>query len=211
MHLNRQQKLEKCLSLTNNFTQQSSNFRSMFLIDKPFVSDFLLETLLENKYPIVATPDALDLAGDLSLNWVSEIEAQKAILGQADIPIYTNSENSLVWMVQNIGTSSRTKNAQLFKNKEHFRNLIKNSFPDFQYQSISLDEIQTFRPEQSIFPFVIKPAVGFFSFGVFIIHNYDDWEKAKNELNYEKLRTIFPKAVLDISTFIIEEYISGKE
>ena len=61
------------------------------------------------------------------------------------------------------------------------------------------------------FPFVIKPAVGFFSIGVHIVRNEADWIKAKSDLNAEKLKSIYPENVLNTKSFIIEEFIQGEE
>jgi hypothetical protein len=36
----------------------------MFLIDKPFVSDFLIETIKDNNYKIIATKVAKELVKD---------------------------------------------------------------------------------------------------------------------------------------------------
>jgi hypothetical protein len=58
---------------------------------------------------------------------------------------------------------------------------------------------------------VIKPSVGFFSLGVHIIHNQENWICAQKELNYKSLQNIYPKEVLNTADFIIEEYISGEE
>lgn len=44
----------------------------MFLIDKPYVSPFLIKTIRDNNYKIVATKTAKTLIGDDSLNWISE-------------------------------------------------------------------------------------------------------------------------------------------
>jgi hypothetical protein len=41
--------------------------------------------------------------------------------------------------------------------------------------------------------------------------NRSQWESAVRELNAEKLRTIYPRNVLDTSTFVIEQYIEGEE
>jgi hypothetical protein len=47
----------------------------MFLIDKPFVSDFLIETIKDNNYKIIATKVAKELVKDDSLAWIAEEEA----------------------------------------------------------------------------------------------------------------------------------------
>jgi biotin carboxylase len=66
-------------------------------------------------------------------------------------------------------------------------------------------------PDDVSFPFVVKPSIGFFSIGVHIIKNKEDWLKAKNELQAEKLKSIFPESVLNTNHFIIEEFIPGEE
>ena len=50
----------------------------MILIDKPFVSDFLINTIRDHNYKIVSTKQARELILDESLNWISEeSESQK--------------------------------------------------------------------------------------------------------------------------------------
>jgi hypothetical protein len=46
----------------------------MFLIE-PFVSDFLIETIKDNNYKIIATKVAKELVKDDSLAWIAEEEA----------------------------------------------------------------------------------------------------------------------------------------
>ena len=74
-----------------------------------------------------------------------------------------------------------------------------------------MGEIQQLDPDKLNFPFVIKPSVGFFSIGVHVIRNRSEWEMALMELNPEKLKTIYPRNVLDTTIFIMEEYIEGEE
>jgi hypothetical protein len=57
------------------------------------------------------------------------------------------------------------------------------------------------------FPFVIKPAVGFFCIGVHIVEK--DWIKAKSEYNLINLK-VYSENVLNTSNFIIEEFIQGR-
>jgi len=49
----------------------------MILIDKPFVSDFLIKTIKENNFQIVETKVAKEMISDKSLHWISETEAIK--------------------------------------------------------------------------------------------------------------------------------------
>jgi len=183
----------------------------MFLIDYPFVSDFLINTIRDSKYKIVSTKEAKELILDESLNWISENKAIDIIKKDPNTAVYTNSENSIAWIIKNLETSKLPDQIQLFKDKFKFRELIKDSFPDFFYETIELNDIQELNEDGMDFPFVIKPSIGFFSLGVHIIHNLTEWNAAKNELNYKNLQTIYPKEVIDTSKFIIEEYIEGEE
>lgn len=183
----------------------------MFLIDKPYVSDFLIKTIKDNNYPIVSTNNARELVADKNLNWITEYKAIRIFKKYPNEPVYINSENSIAWVVENLGLSRLSNQISLFKNKIKFRDLIQDSFPDFFYKSVKLDEIQELDLNGINFPFVIKPSLGFFSIGVHIVRNITEWNKAKSELNINNLQSIFPKDVLNTSTFIIEEYIEGEE
>jgi hypothetical protein len=183
----------------------------MFLIDKPFVSDFLIETIKDNNYKIIATKVAKDLVKDDSLAWIKEEEAIALLKNNPEISLYSNSENALAWIDQHYGESDLSIQLQVLKNKVKFRELIKELFPDFYFKQISIDEIQRLPADEIRFPFVIKPAVGFFSIGVHIVENEKDWIKAKTELQADKLKSIFPENVLNTRNFIIEEFIRGEE
>jgi hypothetical protein len=183
----------------------------MILIDQPYVSDFLLKTIKEHKYEIISTKEAKQLVHDDTLNWVSETEAKTKLLSNPKPLIYTNSENALTWVFNNLKETGLPEQIRLFKDKLNFRELIKALFPDFQFQKIHMEDIQTLDINQLKLPFVIKPSLGFFSIGVHIIHNKHDWSNAQKVLNYEYLKSIYPKDVMDASTFVIEDYIEGEE
>ncbi|WP_016988034.1 ATP-grasp domain-containing protein [Flavobacterium sp. ACAM 123] len=183
----------------------------MFLIDKPFVSDFLIETIKDNNYKIIATKVAKELVKDDSLVWIEEEEAISLLKRNPQISLYSNSENALAWIEENYGERELSSQLKILKNKIKFRELIKGLFPDFYFKEISIEEIQLLSDDEIRFPFVIKPAIGFFSIGVHIVENEKDWIKAKSELQPDKLKSIFPENVLNTSNFIIEEFIRGEE
>ena len=183
----------------------------MFLIDKPFASDFLIATIKENNYPIIATPVAMSIIQDDTLNWIDEQDAVAIYKDNPDTTLYSNSENALVWIEQHLGDSTLARQINILKDKVQFRELTKSLFPDFYFQKLSLTDVHLLDSATLKFPFVIKPSVGFFSIGVHIIHDQHDWEQAKKELHPEKLKSIFPKNVLDTTYFIIEEFIQGEE
>lgn len=185
----------------------------MILIDHPYVSDFLVRTIKENNFEIISTVEARSLINDDSMNWISENDAKNKILNSPNPLIYTNSENSLTWIFKNLKETNLPNQIRLFKDKLNFRELTKDMFPDFLFRKVKIDDIQTLDLDidQIKLPIIIKPSLGFFSIGVHIVRNKSDWYTAQKELNYDNLKSIYPKEVMDASTFIIEEYIEGEE
>lgn len=183
----------------------------MYLIDKPFVSDFLIKTIRDNKYKIIATEAAKELISDDSLEWIDEKEAISEMKLNLNSALYSNSENALSWIEQHLGDSDLAKSIKAFKDKVKFRELIQDIFPHFHFKKISLEGIQNISLEDLTFPFVIKPSIGFFSIGVHIVRNVADWENAKMALKPQNLESIYPQNVLDTTNFIIEEFIEGEE
>jgi len=183
----------------------------MILIDYPYISNFLLLTIKENNLEIIATKEAKELIIDDSMNWISEKDAITKIKNNPNPLIYTNSENALAWIFNNLKETDLPEQISFFKDKFKFRELTKDLYPDFLFKKIKMEQIQSLNMDTLKLPFVIKPSLGFFSIGVHIVHNKADWYIAQKELNYDNLKSIYPKEVMDASTFIIEEYIEGEE
>lgn len=183
----------------------------MYLIDEPYISDFLLATIKENHYPIVATKAAKALVPDASLNWISEEEAIAAIKNNPAQRLYSNSENALSWIDEHFGESELAKQIRVFKDKAAFREQIKAIFPDFKFRKIKVEDLPHIAPEELSFPFVIKPSIGFLSLGVYIVNDESDWIQVKEKIRPQNLKSIFPKNVLNTSHFIMEDFISGEE
>ncbi len=181
----------------------------MILIDQPFVSDFLISTIKDNNYEVVSTRQAKELVSGEAINWISEETAAAAMLN--GVKVYTNSENSIAWIIQNLKQARLSGQIRVFKDKYKFRELIRDIFPDFFYKNVRLEDIKNPSFEGINFPFVIKPSLGFFSAGVRIVRDRAEWETVKQEMEYENLQKIYPKEVLDTSTYIIEEFIEGEE
>ena len=93
----------------------------MILLDYPYVSDFLLQTIIENKFPVIATKEAKQIGGNKAINWVAEEDAVQQLKNNPNTPIYTNSENSISWVQQNTQGTDLPEIIDLFKNKYKFR------------------------------------------------------------------------------------------
>ena len=185
----------------------------MLLIDKPFASDFLIKTIKENKFPIVITEASKSMISDESLNWISEKEAIDCYKKEKDLLVYSNSENAISWIEKNLSFSKLPSQIQLFKNKILFRELLKDAFPNYFFKGVKLSELPKLDITTLKFPLILKPAVGFFSLVVHKVDNASEWQTvlANIEQEIESFKGMYPKEVVDVTDFIIEQYIEGEE
>ncbi len=185
----------------------------MLLIDKPFASDFLINTIKENNFPIIKTEASKSMISDESLNWISEKEAIEQYKKKSDVLLYSNSENVISWIEKNLSFSKLPSQIQLFKNKISFRELIKDAFPNYYFKGVQLSKLSKIDPSTLKFPLILKPAVGFFSLAVHKVDNSCEWNSviANIEEEIATFKNMYPKEVVDVSDFIIEQYIEGEE
>ncbi len=185
----------------------------MVILDKPFVSDFLRTTLEKNGFPVVDTPLVRQLVGDKQLKLISEEEAVWMKKQDDDLLVYSNSENSIAWIEKHLPFSSLPDKIRLFKNKIAFREAIREMYPGYFFKGISYPALDELDISSVPFPFIIKPAVGFFSMGVYKVDHVQEWpgvlQNIKNEIAENK--EIYPKEVINTTEFIIEEAVEGEE
>lgn len=185
----------------------------MILIDQPYVSDFLIQTIKKNQFPVVATSVAKKMIGDNLIHWISEQQAIDFYKKNEAAKLYSNSENAIEWIEKNLGFSKLPTTIQLFKNKVAFRHLIKDSYPNYFFKEIAFNQLKEFKANHLKFPLILKPAVGFFSLAVYKIDNLLEWQDciASIENDIEIFKDLYPKEVVNSSQFILEEYIEGNE
>lgn len=185
----------------------------MIFVDKPFVSDFLKATIEENGFSVVKTGIAKQLGFESTSNALDENAAIEKVKSIENIPIYTTSENAIGWIAKNLAFNHLPQKIDLFKDKVKFRTLIKPLYPDFYYAEVQLDELDGLSVENIPIPFIIKPSVGFFSMGVHKVTGPEKWEQIKDTIKSEVLsaKDLYPKEVLNTTSFIIEQCIEGEE
>jgi hypothetical protein len=185
----------------------------MILLDHPYVSDFLKQTIVENQLPVVATPEALALMGGAIVNWLPESEAVQALKDNYGGPIYTNSENAITWIQQHAPESAIAEKISYFKNKVKFRELMQDVYPGYFYKAVPFQALLETDTSQLEFPIIVKPSVGFFSIAVHKVDHAADWEATVNRIHddIERFASAYPKAVLDNTEFILESYVKGEE
>ncbi len=185
----------------------------MFLIDKPYVSEFFKATVKEFKIPIVDTKSAKQFTLYEGTGIVNEGKAIEQYKNNQNTCIYTISENSIGWISQHLSHSDLPDKIDLFKDKFKFRELTKTLSPDFYYKKISSNNFAELNFDEVPLPFIIKPTVGFFSMGVYKVSSHQQWLNTIDLIKTEMLqiKDLYPQQVMGTNDFIIEEIIEGEE
>lgn len=185
----------------------------MFILEKPYVSDLLKTTLTEINAKVLDNEVASNTLSKTKLPLYSEQDFIRLYNENSDIPVYSNSENSIDWIDNNLSSGDLPQKIRLFKDKSAFRDLVKDMYPDFFYRTVKFEELDNVVPTEIAIPCVIKPCVGFFSLGVHMVESVEEWHKAvaaiKDEV--EHIKTMYPAKVLELDNFIIEQCIEGEE
>lgn len=185
----------------------------MILLDQPYVSALLLDTIRERGLPVVATPEARAFGVADLPSAISEAEAIARARATSDPAMYVVSESSYTWIQEHLGGTPLPERIARFKDKARFRAETADLFPDVEHRALTLDELEAFDPAAFPRPFVVKPAVGFLSLGVRRVDTPADWPGALSELRAELdgAEGLFPGATLDATRFLVESCIEGRE
>lgn len=185
----------------------------MIFLDRPYVSDFFLNYLCESGRAVLHTPFTEELAGtcpsERPLNLVDEPEAEK--LCRSGERLYSNSENALDWILLHLGDMPQADSIRIMKDKAALRRLLRELDPDFFFQEIPAAELYSTDISSWPRPFVLKPAVGFFSVGVHTIQRDEDWKNALEALALDAKQSGFLESVVNQTRFLVEQYIRGEE
>jgi len=185
----------------------------MFILEEPYVSDLLVASVSELGLPVLDTPMArkrlVGVATGLILN-----DAEFAVAAsRPGSRLYSNSENAIGWIADNLAATDLPRHIGLFKDKIAFRELVADLYPDYRFVGLALSELRTFDPSRLRAPFIVKPAVGFFSMGVHIVASSADWPAVVDEIEREVriFAAMYPEQVLGLDRFVVEEVIGGEE
>jgi len=186
----------------------------MFILEKPYVSEFLIDTIIQNDWNILDTEQVenIDIEAG-AFNLLSENKAKNYYIMQEFPLIYSNSENSISWVLENLPKSNLSEYIRLFKDKSAFRDLLQNLYPNFYYKTVDYSNLKNLNIDEIVFPVVLKPSVGFLSFGVHTINNKNEWQEVISKLDIEisVAKSMYPENVINASKFIVEEFIKGNE
>ena len=186
----------------------------MFILEQPYVSEYMVETILNHDWPVLDN-DAIENSGieDGAFKlWSSEKAANNYMMQEFPL-IYANSENAISWVLENLPKSNLSEYIKLFKDKIAFREMIKDLYPDFYFTTVDYEDLKYMNKDEIKFPVVVKPSVGFLSLGVRTVWSQDDWDNTIGLVNRDMARakTMYPQEVVNSSKFIIEELIEGEE
>ena len=181
----------------------------MVILERPFVSDLMVDTLKKNNIPVLRNEMAEERAADGNVLSDGEFSEEYGKWGK----LYTVSENALGWIYDHIGDKRFLDSISLVKDKYTFRKICRDIYPDFFFKEVNINEMAALDTDSITFPCVIKPSVGFLSKGVFVVHNQEEYRKAVESLqkDFATAGAGFPEFVVGRSRFLIEEYIHGEE
>jgi ATP-grasp domain len=185
----------------------------MIIIDKPYISEFFRETIRANGFPVLKNDFAVSAGLDESYNLIEEPDAVKQLKNKNNPLVFMPTENSIGWVMDNLGSTRLPEMIRLFKDKVQSRKLMRSMYPEYYFRQVELADLDSLDISGIPMPFVIKPVVGFCSFAVCKVENEMDWEAAKKDIKQAlaTVNSIYPAHVLDFSSFIIEEFIQGDE
>lgn len=184
----------------------------MIILEKPFVSDELKDFLEASQTAVLDNATAREAAGSTrKFNFVNDAGARERLaLGER---LYTISENALDWIYENSADKKLLATIDTMKNKAAMRRLLKSVYPDFFFEEIPANELRKIPFESLPVPVVLKPAIGFFSVGVYTIRTREDWARALDDIEKtsDGWRKLYPERVLGNGSFVAEKHIGGEE
>ncbi len=185
----------------------------MIILEKPYVSEFLQQTVARLQIPVLATPfsNSLALAGEMNL---VECNAFFDMLKSVENPLlYSNSENSTELLNRYGPELNITQHVNYFKDKSKLREIFSALNPDVWFRTCSMKELDKLDFSALQKPFVIKPVRGFASIGIHAVHDETEWKTALEAIKKEVqlMHGVFPDVVVSLNDFLIERYIEGTE
>ncbi|RXA19961.1 ATP-grasp domain-containing protein [Methanosarcina sp. MSH10X1] len=185
----------------------------MIILDSPYVSEFLKNTAAELQIPVLKNDMAAGLNPEKGLRLLEDAEFIEFVKEKGESALYSNSENSIGWISENLGFTGLPEKIELFKNKIKFRELLERLYPELYFRGVKFEELDKLRVEEIEKPFIIKPAVGFFSLGVHKVSTDAEWDSVLKHIKAEvgEIKELYPAQVLDMENFIIEGNIEGEE
>ena len=185
----------------------------MIILEQPYVSEFLQQTIVRLQIPVLATDYSCNLEYAPAMNLMQPGPFFNK-LKEAEYPLlFSNSENSTELVNQYGPDLQVTKNLNFFKDKSKLREIFSALNPEMWFRRIKLEDLADLDVATLSFPFVIKPVRGFASIGIHAVHHRDEWNNVLENIRKEVtlMRNVFPDVVVSLDDFLLEKYIEGTE
>ncbi len=184
----------------------------MIIVEKPFVSQPLIDWMEQTQHPVLNNDMAQELVAQGCQLALCDDEAAAARIAAGE-RTYTNSENALGWIFDHVDNQELLDAISVFKDKHETRLRLAELDPDLYYQTVTFDEVQNLDYATLPDRFVIKPSTGFGSMGVYMIESAQGLTDAKEHIaqDYKTWLERYPETVIQAGEFIIEQYIEGQE
>ncbi|MBO4738608.1 MAG: ATP-grasp domain-containing protein [Bacteroidales bacterium] len=184
----------------------------MLILEKPYVSEKLLQIAHQKHYPVLrnAMSEYLQSQG-YSLDLCSDEDFVGKY--QQIHRLYSMSENGLGWIKKYLDDKDLNDKITLLKDKAAFRRICQKMYPDFYFKEVDLEDLFKIDTQTIPFPIVLKPAVGFLSVGVYVVHDDGQWQSAMEDIRnkFAEASAQFPDFVVGSNKYLIEKYIHGEE
>lgn len=183
----------------------------MFLLDAPYVSRLLLETVERLEQPVLDIPGARKFTEGTGIELIDNIEfAARLAVGQR---VLSNSENALAHIFDCGCYDELVRQIDVCKDKALFRETVAEIHPEYAFKRVGPEELETVDVSHMPLPFVVKPARGFFSLGVHVVNDHAQWPEVVQAIRDEReqMNANYPEAVVNAGEFLIEEGIEGDE
>jgi hypothetical protein len=185
----------------------------MVILDKPYVSALLEDTLARLHTPVLVNTPGLPLRAPDAL-WLLNRETFFGRLIAAENPrLYTNSEDVLGDVLAALGHTSLGQQIRVAKDKALMRERLRPLYPDLFFLRATKEQLAATPASAVRFPVVLKPAVGFFSLAVVTAEGPEEWEAAKAHLaaDLDAADGLFAESVLSTTEMLVEQRVEGRE
>lgn len=183
----------------------------MIIVENPYVSREMADFLVESGTPVLDNGPAWSLPYRSAMIALGDDEFARRI--NAGERLYTTSEHALNWIAGHVDDKRLLHSIACMKDKCRLRNVIRDMHPDFFFRDATAEELAEIIPSSLQFPLVLKPTVGFFSVGVYVIDDAEGWRRAVADISAKAATWAreYPSEVVASGRFIVEEYIPGDE
>ncbi|MEB2283029.1 ATP-grasp domain-containing protein [Lysinibacillus xylanilyticus] len=183
----------------------------MIILDRPYVSDLLADTISKNKIPVIKLNEVF-IPNESTIN-LKKVDDLLIELEKGNSPILFNSENGLNILSKYAPNHYLTTVTDILKNKVTFRKTLSRHYTDFFFTEVSLKELEELDPSALPFPIIVKPVIGYSSIGVHRIDKVEEYKETIKQLKFEMEVTSseYPIEVINNQSFIIEKLIEGDE